>query len=64
MDFYNDWIPAYAGMTERDSNDWIPVPQEYFPQAAYLGVSVIPGLTREPGNNNESSFAGSPHTRG
>jgi DNA helicase II / ATP-dependent DNA helicase PcrA len=27
-------------------------------------VSVIPGLSRDPGNHNESSFAGSPHTRG
>ncbi len=27
-------------------------------------VSVIPGLSRDPGNNNESSSAGSPHTWG
>ena len=45
-------------------NDWIPTPQWYFLRGAYVGVSVIPGLTRDPGNNNESSFAGSPHTRG
>lgn len=27
-------------------------------------VSVIPGLTRNPGNNSKSSSAGFPHTRG
>ena len=26
--------------------------------------SVIPGLTRDPVNNNESLYAGSPHARG
>jgi hypothetical protein len=57
MDFYNDWIPAYAGMTEqrRDSNEWISISQEQCFQDVYVGVSVIPGLTRDPGNNNESS---------
>ncbi len=29
-----------------------------------MKASVIPGLSRDPGNNNESFFAGSPHTRG